>query len=301
MLSGACWHHFRSFCMDIKLAQNDYGESRVRLLRVTHRGGLHEVKDLAVSARFEGSFGAAYTDGDNRAILPPDTIKNTVHVLARQYPAEAIEDFGFHLLEHFLTYNPQLSRVHLGITERPWSRIPIGEKGHASAFLANAGEKRAARFSATRKKTNAESGIEDLRLLKTAGTSFENFLRDPYTTLGSHSQTIVSCKVGCYWSYEFPEPEMPFSTMWHGIRKTMLETFAAQESKSPQHMLYALGHAVLDNFEAVAEIRLAISEDECGLLDLKPFGMENENEVFAFAGEPRGTVSATMRRSDNLA
>ena len=116
---------FRSFSMDIKLAQNDYGESRVRLFRVMHRGGLHEVKDLAVSARFEGTFGAAYTAGDNRAILPPDTIKNTVYVLARQYPAEAIEDFAFHLVEHFLTYNPQVLRVHLEIAERPWSRIPI--------------------------------------------------------------------------------------------------------------------------------------------------------------------------------
>ena len=286
--------------MDIKLAQNDYGESRVRLFRVMHRGGLHEVKDLAVSARFEGSFGAAYTAGDNRAILPPDTIKNTVYVLARQYPAEAIEDFAFHLVEHFLTYNPQVSRANLDVSERPWSRIPIGEKGHASAFVGNAGERRAARISATREKTTLESGIENLHLLKTAGASFENFIRDPYTSLESRPQTISSAEISCHWSYEFPEPEMPFSTMWHGIRKTLIETFAAHESKSPQHMLYAMGHAVLDNFEAIAEIRLSVSERYCGLVDLKPFGMENANEVFAPADEPCGTVSATLKRDGNL-
>ncbi|HEU5411701.1 MAG TPA: urate oxidase [Candidatus Acidoferrales bacterium] len=286
--------------MDIKLAQNDYGESCVRLFRVMHRGGLHEVKDLSVSARFEGAFGAAYTSGDNRAILPPDTIKNTIYVLARQYPAEAIEDFAFHLVEHFLTYNPQVSRVHLEIAERPWSRIPIGEKGHASAFVANAGERRSARISATREKTNLESGIEDLRLLKTSGASFENFLRDPYTTQESRSQMILGSEICSHWTYEFPEPEMPFSTMWHGIRKTLVETFAAHESKSPQHMLYALGHAVLDNFEALAEIRLAISENHCRLVDLKPFGMENDNEVFAPAAEPRALFSATIRRNGNL-
>lgn len=286
--------------MNIKLAQNDYGESRVRLFRVMHRGGLHEVKDLAVSARFEGSFDGAYTAGDNRAILPPDTIKNTVYVLARQYPAEAIEDFALHLVEHFLTYNPQVSRVNLDVVERPWSRIPIGEKGHSSAFVSNAGERRTARVSATREKTALESGIEDLRVLKTAGASFENFLRDPYTTLESRAQTVFSADICAHWSYEFPEPEMPFSTMWHGIRKTLVETFAAHESKSPQHMLYALGHAVLDNFEAIAEIRLSIAEGYCGLVDLKPFGMDNENEVFAPAAEPRGTVSATLRRNGNL-
>src|SRR6185437_3148985 len=291
---------FRSFSMDIKLAQNEYVESRVRLFRVMHRGGLHEVKDLTVAARFEGSFGAAYMAGDNRAILPPDTIKNTVYVLARQYPAEAIEDFAFHIVDHFLTYNPQVSRLNLDVTERPWSRIPIGEKGHASAFVGNAGERRAARISATREKITLESGIEDLHLLKTAGASFENFLRDPYTTLESRAQTVFPTGLCAHWSYEFPEPEMPFSTMWHGIRKTLLETFAAHESKSPQHMLYALGHAVLDNFEAIVEIRLSISEGYCVLVDLKPFGMENENELFAPAAEPRAIVSATLRRNGNL-
>ena len=286
--------------MDIKLAQNDYGESRVRLFRVMHRGGLHEVKDLTVSARFEGSFAAAFTAGDNRAILPPDTIKNTVYVLARQYPAEAIEDFAFHLVEHFLTYNPQVSHVNLDVTEHPWSRIPIGEKGHSSAFVGSAGERRTARLSATREKTTLESGIEDLHLLKTAAVSFESFLRDPYTTLESRPQTIFSTEICAHWSYEFPEPEMPFSTMWHGIRKTLIETFAAHESKSPQHILYALGHAVLNNFEAIAEIRLSTSEGYYGLVDLKPFGMENENEVFAPYAEPRALVSARLRRNGNL-
>jgi urate oxidase len=293
-------HFFPERPMNIKLAHNDYGESRIRLLRVMHRGALHEVKDLTVSTRFEGAFDAAHTAGDNRAILPADTIKNTVYVLARQYPAEAIEEFAFHLAEHFLTYNPQVSRVALQISERPWSRVTIGDKGHNSAFIASANEKRAAHIHATRENIVLESGIEDLRLLKTSGASFENFLRDPYTTLESRSQTIFSAALDATWSYEFPEPEMPFSTMWHGVRKTLVETFAAHESKSPQHALYALGHAVLDNFEAIAEIRLSLSENSCEPVNLKPFAMENDNEVFAPASEPRPTVSATLRRAPGV-
>lgn len=286
--------------MKIKLAQNDYGESRVRLLRVMHRGGIDEVKDLAVTVRLEGNFEGAHTAGDNRTLLPPDTIKNTVYVLARQYPAEAIEDFAFHLVEHFLTYNPQISRVHLEITERPWSRIVIGEKGHPHSFFAGANEKRTALLSGTREKTVLESGIEGLPLLKTSGASFENFLRDPYTTLQSRSHAIFCGSLDARWTYEFPEPEMPFSTMWHGIRKTVVEAFAAHESKSPQHGLYALGQAILDNFEAIVEARLSISESHCVPVDLKPFGMDNENEVFVSGDERRGTVSATLRRNSGI-
>lgn len=286
--------------MTIELAQNSYGESHIRLLRLMHRGGLHEVKDVTLSVRFDGAFEAAHTRGDNRAILPADTVKNTVYVLARQYPAEAIEEFGFHLTEHFLTYNPQVALVDIQIVERPWSRISIGDKGHASAFVTSATEKRTAHIVAGRDKVALQSGLEDLFVMKTSGSAFEGFLRDPYTTLEENHQRILSTALNARWSYEFPEPDMPFSTMWHGARKTLLETFAAQESKSLQHALYLMGQAVLDNFEAIGEVHLRMPDNYCVPVNLKPFGMENENEVFAQMEEPQGVVSATLRRRRGL-
>lgn len=286
--------------MSIELVDNDYGEKGIRLLRLMRRGGLHEVKDLTVSVRFEGAFEAAHMKGENRAVLPTDTVKNTVYVLARQYPAEAIEEFAFHITEHFLTYNPQVALVDVHISERPWSRITIGDKGHASAFLASASEKRIAHINATRAQVNLQSGLEDLKVMKTSGSTFEGFLRDPYTTLEENRQHILSSALNATWSYEFPEPEMPFSTMWHGVRKTLLETFAAHEGKSLQHSLYTLGQAVLDNFEAISEIHVRMPDNYCSPVNLKPFGMENENEVFVPLEEPQGVAAATLRRRKGL-
>jgi urate oxidase len=99
--------------MAVKLGENNYGKSRVRLLRVLRQEGRHDIKELTVGIRFEGDFEAAHTKGENKKILPSDTIKNTVYALARQYPVEAVEDFALHLIEHFLTYNEQVSRVGL--------------------------------------------------------------------------------------------------------------------------------------------------------------------------------------------
>ena len=73
----------------------------------------HEIKELTLEILFEGDFDEVHTAGDNRKILPTDTIKNTVYVLAKQYPPEPIEEFADHLIEHFLTYNPQVSRVKI--------------------------------------------------------------------------------------------------------------------------------------------------------------------------------------------
>jgi urate oxidase len=99
--------------MAIRLAQNNYGKSRVRLLRVERQEGRHDVKELTLAISFEGDFETAHTKGDNTKILPTDTMKNTVYALARQHPVETVEEFGLHLVDHFLTYNPHVSRVRI--------------------------------------------------------------------------------------------------------------------------------------------------------------------------------------------
>ena len=70
--------------MSFELVANNYGKSRVRLVRVTRSGQQHEVKDISVDIQFEGDFDEVHTKGDNSKVLPTDTMKNTVYALARQ-------------------------------------------------------------------------------------------------------------------------------------------------------------------------------------------------------------------------
>src|SRR5215472_7285599 len=102
--------------MAIRLGANNYGKSRVRLLRVTRQEGRHDIKEMTLAVSFEGDFESAHTKGDNTKILPTDTMKNTVYALARQHPIETIEKFALHLIEHFLTYNLQVSLVRIEAT-----------------------------------------------------------------------------------------------------------------------------------------------------------------------------------------
>jgi urate oxidase len=280
--------------MGVKLTRNNYGKSRVRLLRVTRREKQHEVKDLTLTIRFEGDFDAAHVAGDNRKILATDTMKNTVYVLAKQYPAEPVEEFALHLIEHFLTYNPQVARVRVEATERPWSRIPLGGKAHASAFTLGGSERRTAVLTSTREETTIRAGIEDLIVLKTAGSGFEGFLRDPYTTLEDAPDRILSTAIRASWLYG--AGEIPFGPIWHSVRQTMLETFAEHESRSLQHTLYALGEAILKTFDAIREIRLSLPNKHYLLVDLSPFGMENNNEIFQPVDEPYGLIEAVLRK-----
>src|SRR6202161_577953 len=279
--------------MAVRLGENNYGKSRVRLLRALRQEGRHDIKELTGGIRFEVHFEAGHTKGANKKILSSHTIKNTVYALARQYPVEAVEDFALHLIEHFLTYNEQVSRVEIEALENPWSRIPHGAKPHAFAFTRASGpEKRTAMLGGTREGVAIRAGIQDLDVLKTTKSSFGGFLRDPYTTLKEDRDRILSTTVRADWLYESDEIE--FSPVWHGVRQTLLETFAEHESNSLQHTLYAMGEAVLASFDRIREIHLLLPNKNFNLVDLASFGMDNPGEVFLPTDEPYGLIEATL-------
>ncbi len=280
--------------MSIQLGENNYGKSRVRLLRVVRQEGRHDIKEVTFDIRFEGDFEFAHTKGENRKILPTDTMKNTVYALARQYPVEAIEDFSMHLVEHFLTYNPQVSRARIHAAESMWTRIPHGGKPHTSAFVRASCEKRTTMLDGTREKTIMRAGIDDLVVLKTTKSGFEGFMRDPYTTLKDDRDRILSTAIHADWLYEGGDIE--FGLIWHGVRQALLETFAEHDSLSLQHTLHAMGDAVLASFDRISEIHLSLPDKQYDRVDLSPFGMDNPYEVFLPIDEPHETIEATLRK-----
>jgi urate oxidase len=280
--------------MAIKLAENNYGSSRIHLLRVAKQQGRHDIRDLALSIRFEGDFEAAHIKGDNRNILPADTMKNTVYALARQHSIEALENFGLHLIEHFLTYNPQVTRVLVEASESIWTRLPHGGKPHASAFARAGNEERTSLLSGTRQGTQVRAGVDNLSVLKTTKSAFENFKKDPYTTLREEGDRILSTVIRADWLYT--EEDAEFGPLWHGVRQMLLETFAEHASQSLLHTLYVMGEAILNNFENVGEIHLSLPSKQFHPADLAPLGMDNPGTVFLPTDEPHATIEATLKK-----
>jgi urate oxidase len=280
--------------MAIHLGENSYGESRVRLLRVARQEGRHDIRELTIAIRFEGDFETAHTKGDNSKILPTDTMKNAVYALARQHSVEPVEEFGLHLMDQFVTYNAQVSRVHISIEETPWARLPHGGKPHATAFTRSGDERRTALLVGTREGTTIRSGIRNLNVLKTSNAKFEKFMRDPFTTLKDEKNQILSTAIEADWLY--PDEDVEFGPLWHGVRQMLLEAFAEHKSLSLQNTLYAMGETVLNNFDNIREIHLSLPDIHFDLLDLDPLGMDNPSFVFLPTEEPRGLIEATLRK-----
>jgi urate oxidase len=269
------------------LAADTYGKSRVRLMKLARRDGRHDLKEVTLQILFQGDFASCYEAGDNSKVLPTDTIKNTVYVLARKHEIIAIEEFAQSLIEHFLKNNPQVSEVRVEIIEHLWSRI------NSTAFTRASGT-RTSVVTGTRDRVTIEAGIDDLLLLRSAGSGFEGYIKDQYTTLPETADRIFQTALLATWRYN--KPALDFNAQWEAIRSAILNTFATHESRSVQHTLHAIGKQVLAAFPEVAEIQLTMPNKHALLVDLSRFGLDNPNEIFLPTDEPSGYIEAKLVR-----
>jgi len=242
--------------MAIRLGENNYGKQRVRILQVVRRPDRHDIQELTLGIRLEGDFESAHSKGDNRKVLPTDTMKNTVYSLAKQHAIESPEEFCLRLADHFLSRNPQVSRVHVEAAQTLWSRFSVEGKPHPHAFTCSTSEKRTAALAATREEKTLHAGIDGLVVLKTTDSAFENFLKDEYTTLKEDRDRILATAIRAAWHYR--DNQADFDSIWDSVRQALLETFAGHDSESLQHTLYEMGEAVLKKFAGIREIRLSL-------------------------------------------
>jgi urate oxidase len=273
------------------IASNTYGKTRVRLTFVDRSRQPNEIRELSVAIFFKGDFSSTYENGDNSRVLPTDTMKNTVYVLARRVRWDSIEVLAQGIAQHFLTRLPHVSQVTVHIEQVPWQ--PIGH--HPSAFTKTDNERRTTRLVATRTAVEIHSGLTGLQILKTADSAFSGFLKDELTTLAETEDRLFGTVLEADWQC-LPEADIDFNESHRHIRETLLGTFAEHKSMSVQHTLFAMGEAVLATAPAVAEVHLVMPNKHCLLVDLARFGLDNPNQIFIPTDEPSGYIEARLRR-----
>ena len=279
----------------IALADNRFGKSRVRLAQVKRHPDRHDFREWTVEILLEGDFESCFTEGNNSKILPTDTMKNTVYSLARRSSAECMEEFGKELLAFFLERNPQVSGGQIVILEKAWEHLRTGGKPHPTTFVQSSGELQTTEVKTVRGgEPSVRSGLDNLIILKTAGSEFVGFLKDSLTTLPEASDRLFGTAARARWNYS--SSNLLFPALRGKIRETLLSVFAGHASKSVQHTLYAMGQAVLENVPQVEDIEQTLPNIHCLLVDLSRFGQDNPNEIFVPIDEPHGYIEARIRR-----
>ncbi len=276
------------------LVHHHYGKAKVRVMKVTRAGAQHSLKELEVSVMLQGDFEASYTRADNSLVVPTDTMKNTVYVLAKEKLGAENEEFGQALGEHFLKTYPQVQEVEVGLSERAWERLSLGGRPHPHSFSQNSSARSIATVNCSRSGHRTESGIEDLLILKTTGSGFTGFPKDRYTTLPETNERIFATKLKATWSYA--RQPVSYAQCTSHILEAMLGVFAANFSPSVQVTLFQMGEAALKAAPEISKTTLAMPNKHCLLVNLAPFGLENHHELFVPTDEPQGQIEGTVSR-----
>ncbi|MFC8797490.1 factor-independent urate hydroxylase [Promicromonospora sp. NPDC057138] len=305
--------------MSIVLGPNQYGKAEVRLVRVDRDTARHRITDLNITSQLRGDFHATHESGDNTGVIATDTQKNTVNAFARDGVGSP-ETFLLRLARHFLT-EPQVTGGRWLAEQYGWERIATGASvdvaagpgttagsgadagGHDHAFVRGAAERRTALVHADDSGLTVLAGLRDVTVLKSTGSEFSGFPRDRYTTLPEVDDRILATDVTAWWRYapSFTETAGPaeYDRRFAAVRSLLLETFAQLHSLALQQTVFAMGKAVLEAFDDVAEIRLSCPNNHHFLVDLEPFGLDNPGEVFFAADRPYGLIEAAVQRSEN--
>lgn len=285
--------------MGIALGPNQYGKAENRVVRVYRDTDRHEIRDLNVSTSLRGDFSEAHITGEQGDVLPTDTQKNTAFAFAKEKGVSSPEQFGLALGSHFLEATPKATASRIGIEEYTWERLEVDGVGHDHSFVRRGPEVRTAVVTTDRSQGESRawvvSGIQDLVILKSTGSGFKGFLVDKYTTLQETEDRIMATALTARWRYEHTNVD-DWNKTYEDIKRTMLEVFAGTYSKALQQTLYLMGKAVLETHPEVAEIKFSAPNKHHFVVDLSPFGVQNNNEVFIAADRPYGLIEASVVR-----
>jgi urate oxidase / 2-oxo-4-hydroxy-4-carboxy-5-ureidoimidazoline decarboxylase len=230
-------------------ARITYGKLEVPVQRVSAAGLLAARVSMEVLGQ---RFLAAYTEGDNSAVVATDTMKNVILRRALDYEGVALEGLLDQLGHGFLETYPEmeglaLRAVDLGfepVSEKLF-RMVDAERAVAELHLARgadgAVERRAAR-----------SGLEGFRLLKTTGSAFTRFARDGDTTLPERGDRPLFIHLDVHWRYLDPSDAGLVTPA--AVREVVLEIFDTFVSESIQHLVHEMGTTLLDRFAALSSV-----------------------------------------------
>jgi urate oxidase len=272
--------------MRARLGDNQYGKAEIRVMKVDRDQPRHVLHDLTVTVALAGDMDEVHLVGDNSAVLPTDTQKNTVFAFAREHGVDQVEDFAVLLARHFVDTQQAVHRATVSVDEHHWERL-------ADHSFARAGrETRTTTVTHDAQGTWVRSGLRDLVLLSSTGSEFQGFATDRYTTLPETEDRILCTSVEARWRHAGPQADWQAS--YDAVRSALTAAFTDTYSRSLQQTLYAMGARVVSTCPGVDEVRLRLPNRHHLLVDLQPFGLDNPGEVFHVDDRPYGLIEATV-------
>jgi len=237
--------------------RNYYGKGDVIVYRLQRDGrvpaGQSPVFGASVKMLLYGdSFWPTYTTGDNTGLVATDSMKNFIQRETLNFSGGDLESYCRFLAEKFLGTYPQTEGIQVSATEIPYTGVES-----SVAFAPTGPEQATARIEMGRKGDQTEyaelcSGIRGFKLLRLGGSSFQGFVRDPYTTLPDIANRPLHMWLDLEWVYTTPAAGYTDGQVTARVRGMVREVFRTFESGSIQQLIYQLGNRMLAELPCLA-------------------------------------------------
>ncbi|WP_296666796.1 factor-independent urate hydroxylase [Demequina sp.] len=289
--------------MGIILGDHQYGKAENRIVRIVRDSPRHEIRDVNVSSCLRGRFDQAHLTGDQGAVLPTDTQKQTAYAFAKTVGLTSLERYAYALATHFVDDVEPVDQARLELEEFGWERVSVGGVEHDFSWVRTGQEVRTVSVtvegSGEARRTWITGGLKDLVVLKSSGSEFHGFLADEYTVLEPTSDRIMATSLVAAWRFGPVDiAGFDFDAAYAAIKTAMVETFASFHSLALQQTLYEMGKAAIEAVPELVEVRLSAPNKHHFAYDLEPFGIVNGNEVFHADDRPYGLIQASVIRDD---
>ncbi|KAL9082137.1 MAG: hypothetical protein Q9159_006678 [Coniocarpon cinnabarinum] len=296
-----------------RLKYAKYGKDNVRVLKVhkDKQTGVQDVFEFTIQTMLEGDIETSYTKADNSLVVPTDTQKQTIYILAKKHPVSPPEVFAALLAQHFLDKYKHIHVAHVDLEQVSWTRLTIDGQPHPHSFIEGGSEKRSVSVTAAEGKgIEVRSGIKDLLVLKSTGSAFYGYdTSDPYTRLPETRDRILSTAVDCTWTWQpferlvdVEERAALFNDAFPTARKVTLDFFAKENSPSVQNTMYKMANDILRQVSDVVEVEYTLPNKHYFECDLSWVGGENlrnvrtDAEVYMPQTDPNGLINCIVSR-----
>ncbi|MGU3464469.1 factor-independent urate hydroxylase [Methylobacterium sp. C33D] len=277
------------------LTASRYGKERVRVLRLARDGDHHTPRELTLSVMLIGRFEASWTEGDNRASIATDSIRNIVNVTAARNVALDAEGFVAAVARVLLETYPQVETVTIDAEEVRWLRHAIADAPHGHTFTRDGNGAGFAGLTADRTGSTLRSGLRGYTFMKTTQSGWTGFVADQYRTLPDTTDRIAATSMDATWTWASAPQD--FGAANARILATLLSVFATTYSRGIQDSMYRMGEAALAAVPDLAEIGFVMPNKHYLPIDLAPFGVADTGTVFLPTDEPYGRIEATIGRT----
>jgi urate oxidase len=268
-------------------------------------GRANELLAALVTFRVHGSnFLPSYTQGDNRAVVATDSMKNFILRESLGFPGATYEELGAYLAVRFAERYEVVEALTCTVTEIPFERVGLAAGPSRLLHERRHGDRTTVGLHVDR-AADGDPRVSDLRteragieLLKTTGSSWVNFVRDEYTTLPDRSDRPLFLRMDVAWTYGEREDGLAASRGRYAageqVRDVCAAVFDELDSDSIQQLVYEMGLRVLARFPQLASVEfvarnmtrdpVARAEDDA------------QRAVFADPFPAFGTIELVLRR-----